>query len=243
MKFFITFMCCIVSVAVARKLPSFIEVCHPKRVDVGECVKKNLEILRPKFRQGIPELQIPAFNPLKLSSADIKLGENFKTNLKNIKLWFSNSFSIEEFKVDLDHFRLEFTIKFPEVKAQGDYSINGKLLILNLDGAGLGKIFLHNLTATVVASGKKEKKNGKEYIVPTNVDIKPEVQSMNIHLENLFPSNPELTEQANKLFNDNQKVLFEDFSPLIVNLVKKLISNYINNFFSRYSYDVLFPDD
>ncbi|CAG9862905.1 unnamed protein product [Phyllotreta striolata] len=242
MHFLVVLLCLVITVVEGANLPSFIKVCKPKEVDVSECIKENVEILRPKFRQGIPELQIPAFRPLRIPSADVKFGENFKASLKNIQLRVPKSFEMKNFKVDLDHFRLQFTIRFPEIRSQADYRLNGKLLILNLDGTGFGRIDLFNLEATIIANGTIEKKNGTDYIVPDKIDIQPKLEKMLIDLDNLFPNNKELSVEANKILNENQIVLFEEFSPLITNIVKGVISNYINNFFKRFSYQTLFPD-
>lgn len=84
--------------------------------------------------------------------------------------------------------------------------------------------------------------NGKEHVVITSLDIKPEVGHLDLVLDNLFPKNSELTENANKLLNDNQNVIVEEFSPLVVNIIKEFLLSVLRNIFKYYSFDVLFPN-
>ncbi|CAH1098584.1 unnamed protein product [Psylliodes chrysocephalus] len=234
---------CLTGISLARKLPSFIEVCRPKHTDINECLKRNIEILKPKLKDGIPEMHIPSFRPYVLPQANVQLGDNFFATIKNLSLSLPKSFIVDDLKADLDKVKLYIKLRIPEIVATTQYSLKGRLLILNLDGEGAGYINLTDVHAEVTGYGKKENRNGKDYLVIGDFDILPKTKSMHLILENLFPNNQELTDSANKLFNENQQVLLEDFNPAILKIVKEIIIGLMSNFFNRYSYDVLFPDD
>ncbi|CAG9862908.1 unnamed protein product [Phyllotreta striolata] len=229
--------------AFARKLPSFIEVCKPKEVDVSECITRNVENLRSKLalKEGIPQMGIPSINPLIIPIADLKIGDLHAT-LKNIKVWHVPEFVLENLKVDLgDSIRVELKVVFHKIFAEADYDIKGKILILNLDGSGPGQINVTELAATVVATGKKVIKNGKSFLSLDDFKIDPTIGRLDLKFENLFPNNQELSDNANKVLNDNQEVIVEEFAPLVIDIIKELISSIFKNIFRRYSYDVLFP--
>ncbi|CAH1098583.1 unnamed protein product [Psylliodes chrysocephalus] len=242
MKFLVVLLC-ITGCSVARKLPSFIKVCKPKETDVSECILENIEIMRSKLaeKDGVPEMAIPSINPLVIPHANINLGE-FQAQLENISLYRVQEFIIKKLKVDIDTVNIDLKIKFPKIDCLANYFVKGQLLVLKLDGSGPAQINITNLIANVVALGKKEMVNGKEHVVITSLDIKPEVGHLDLVLDNLFPKNSELTENANKLLNDNQNVIVEEFSPLVVNIIKEFLLSVLRNIFKYYSFDVLFPN-
>lgn len=127
-------------------------------------------------------------------------------------------------------------------KVEHNVTDSEKLIMSPITNKLLCFIFSANLIANVVALGKKEMVNGKEHVVITSLDIKPEVGHLDLVLDNLFPKNSELTENANKLLNDNQNVIVEEFSPLVVNIIKEFLLSVLRNIFKYYSFDVLFPN-
>ncbi|CAG9862907.1 unnamed protein product [Phyllotreta striolata] len=241
MKYLLLFSC-LVGASLARNLPSFVEVCRPKHVDVNKCIQRNVDYLKGKFDEGIPELLIPSFKPFIIPNAFFQLGSNLQMEVKNLKLYLPQSFSLPEMRADLKNIKFYMKLHFPLMHMLTDYNLNGKLLIINLNSTGSGTINITDMVADVVANGKLHKKKGKDYITITDIDIKPKIKSLDLNL-NLFPNNAELHDTVRKLYRDNEEVLKEDFIPVVVKIVKDIIMNLVNNFFDNFSFDTLFPDD
>lgn len=95
-----------------------------------------MELLRPRFLKGVPELYIPSFNPLIIPQASLDSGRNFNASFKRIRIYGFENFVIDDLKFDpkKPEFRLAITI--PHARVKSEYSLKGRLLILQLDGNG-----------------------------------------------------------------------------------------------------------
>lgn len=58
---------------------------------------------------------------------------------------------------------LEIDIFVPELKIDGDYTLNGKLLLLSLNGQGKGNIIFKDATFKMKIKVELEERNGKNY--------------------------------------------------------------------------------
>lgn len=85
---------------------------------------------------GIPELPLPPMNPLVLPEAGLNNGDNFRASFKNIQVFYADEFKIDHLKVDLDKTHIELTLTFPRLRIRSQYTIDGKILILQLQGQG-----------------------------------------------------------------------------------------------------------
>lgn len=110
--------------------------CHRTDPKLEECLLKNVEILRPMFKKGIPELQIPSFDPLRIPEATLTGSQNFKATFTDIELYRAEDFVVEKLRANLDKFKLEASIKFPNLRIKSHYKVNGRILILQLNGEG-----------------------------------------------------------------------------------------------------------
>uniref|UniRef100_A0A6P7H7H9 Protein takeout-like n=1 Tax=Diabrotica virgifera virgifera TaxID=50390 RepID=A0A6P7H7H9_DIAVI len=239
MKYFV--FLCLISYCVARKLPNYIEACKPKETDISECIKQRVEELREKLNDGIPEMRIPSINPLEIPFAQMDLGEKSKASMKDIKLYGLPAFIIKDLKIDLDKDYIEIKVDIPHILAEGEYTVKGKLLILTLDGSGPGQINITNLEVSLIGHGERQIRHGKTFFKIKATDVTTKIGKVNLNFHNLFKDNPELTENANKILNENQEVLVESFAPVVVEVVKGFILGATGGVFDRYELPELFP--
>lgn len=95
-----------------------------------------MEILRPKFLNGIPELAIPSFNPLTIPEAQLNVGDSLNATFKRIQLWGVEHFILDELSIDIDKIEITVGITIPSMRVKSEYNIKGRLLVLELDGKG-----------------------------------------------------------------------------------------------------------
>ncbi|XP_050503389.1 uncharacterized protein LOC114345266 [Diabrotica virgifera virgifera] len=124
---------------------NYIKACKPKETDISECIKQRVEELREQLNDGIPEMRIPSINPLEIPFAQMDLGEKSKASMKDIKLYGLPAFIIKDLKIDLDKDYIEIKVDIPHIRAEGEYTVKGKLLILTLDGSGPGQINIRDV--------------------------------------------------------------------------------------------------
>ena len=79
----------------------YIKVCKSTDADLANCIINSVNLLRPKLKEGIPELNVPPMEPLLLDVVKLRSGPNsakIDANITNIKVWGPTSFEILELK-------------------------------------------------------------------------------------------------------------------------------------------------
>lgn len=103
---------------------------------MSKCLSKAVEALQPLLKDGIPEMHIPPIEPLTLQSVTFDTGKAFKAYFTNVLVHRLSEFKLNNVAFDFDKKELEIKIDFYNVYAEADYKIDGKLLFLELNGAG-----------------------------------------------------------------------------------------------------------
>lgn len=106
-------------------------------------VKVTNEIVS-KGKTGYPELGFPVFDPLKVDKMNIEQGGDgpvtLKINLRNIEMngMSQMKFSkIDGFRRELDKSKIEMRFKYPALNIYGPYKLDGKVLVLPVQGDGI----------------------------------------------------------------------------------------------------------
>jgi len=71
---------------------SYIKICKRKDPEINKCAKNSIENLRNKLATGIPELNVPPFEPLVLKHMQLlrdSQSAKFDFNLTNIQVTIS----------------------------------------------------------------------------------------------------------------------------------------------------------
>ncbi|ENN77414.1 uncharacterized protein LOC125502378 [Dendroctonus ponderosae] len=225
----------------ARDLPKFIQVCKRNDPNLEQCVIKNVEILRPMMKRGIPELFVPSMNPLEIPEASLSGSQSFQASFKNIQLYGADQFKLESFETDFKTYHIKVKLSFPSLRIKSLYNIKGRILILNLDGHGPADGNYTNVRTSLSLKGEQFQKNNKEYVKWHKEDIDISIGKINLYFEQIFGSNEELNDQTNRVINENIDQLIEELQPVIQKIVSEFVFSLINRLFAKYSMDELFP--
>ncbi|XP_072380024.1 protein takeout-like [Diabrotica undecimpunctata] len=242
MKFIPILLSLVVYAGCDRKLPSFVEQCYRNDPKVSKCLIKNIESLRPKLAEGIPELFVPSLSPLKVDRAELHPDKSFNIDLYNIKLYNLDKFDLKNIDIDVKNLKAGLDISWDSVGIDTDYTMKGKLLILAIDTTGHGFGNLTKIKADAGLSLKKGLKKGKEYLTINKMDIDLKIDNYNMSFNKFFGDNPELNEKGNQLLNDNSELFLEEFIPVIKVVVRDIVYKLFENLFRKFSYDTLLPE-
>lgn len=129
------------------------------------------DIILKQFSSGLPDIGLPSLDPLKVNRLTIEQGGKSPIN---IKLFFKNlqyqglskaKFTqITGFGEQIDNAKLTFEVLVPVVTQVGAYKINGKVLVLPIQGTGLSNMTLVNAVMKIRALTKPMMKDGEEYM-------------------------------------------------------------------------------
>ncbi|KAH1024373.1 hypothetical protein HUJ05_003864 [Dendroctonus ponderosae] len=226
---------------IQRVVTKFIQVCKRNDPNLEQCVIKNVEILRPMMKRGIPELFVPSMNPLEIPEASLSGSQSFQASFKNIQLYGADQFKLESFETDFKTYHIKVKLSFPSLRIKSLYNIKGRILILNLDGHGPADGNYTNVRTSLSLKGEQFQKNNKEYVKWHKEDIDISIGKINLYFEQIFGSNEELNDQTNRVINENIDQLIEELQPVIQKIVSEFVFSLINRLFAKYSMDELFP--
>nr|CAI5829277.1 unnamed protein product [Callosobruchus analis] len=215
----------LIGIVNARKLPTYIQVCHRDDPNVAECLVKNVEALRPKFSQGIPEMSIPSMNPLEIPAASLNTGGNFKADFANLKIYGADKFQMKKVYLilkDKPHFELD--LYFDNLRVIADYKMDGKILVLKLNGHGRMDANFTDVTAHSSTDGKHYEKNGKTHLTFVNPEVSDlVVKKAHFQFDNIFGDNEQLNVQTNQVLNDSAEELIKELSPVITSVARDIV--------------------
>ncbi|XP_028151872.2 protein takeout-like [Diabrotica virgifera virgifera] len=238
--FFYLFLFGSVNVAIGRKLPDFLEPCQQSLKEVGPCILKNVELVRPRLPNGIPELLIPATKPLTLAEATLKTS-GFVITFTDIKVFDLDKIDVKEFQFNTETLKIKISVVFPALVGISKYKLKGRVLVLDVDSYGDFYGNFSSTSATVEGQGKLVTKKGKQYLNIDDASIDVYVETAFVSFAKLFGDNEELTINANKIINENIREILDELHPISVQTIKGVLLGIAGRIFNRFSFAELFP--
>ncbi|KOC69864.1 Circadian clock-controlled protein [Habropoda laboriosa] len=202
------------------QLPPGVQSC-PRTTDLPQydrCVLKQLNAITPYLAQGIPALKLPALDPLFLPSLTVDRNLEalkIKANMSQIRVYGATNFVIDDLKSNPNDLSVSLKVQLPHIHVNGDYDVQGRLLLLPLNGAGSFKGNFTDTEVRVNAQGKEvTDKKGVQRIDIDKLVTKIRVGHGNIKLK--APSQHTVAaEAAATFFNSNPRLVLDIASPII----------------------------
>uniref|UniRef100_A0A034WL18 Protein takeout n=1 Tax=Bactrocera dorsalis TaxID=27457 RepID=A0A034WL18_BACDO len=228
-----------------REKPSFLQPCHLHDSDNGKCLANVFENFFTEWRHGVPGLKglspIEPFHVkrVRLSQQTENLAD-IKAELTNVVAHGMSGTRVLKTAVNDKDYTIEFKLKTPSVHVEGDYQVNGRILILNLDSVGKMSSTVENLEYRISCKANLKQVDGQYFFDLTSASSRiDKLGNFKIHFTNLFHGNKDLEESAHDLFNNNWREIFEIMRPafaqtintIILNRYKKILSFVPANYF------------
>jgi len=119
-------------------------------------VRAILENLRENMPVGLPDLNIPVLDPLRIGDIDINHHDSkVELNLKIGGLTINklSKFEVRELTSDMGSMKFNIVIGFPDLDASADYNLKGKVFkLLPLYGTGPANFVAHDLLIKTTAT-------------------------------------------------------------------------------------------
>ncbi|XP_033333425.1 circadian clock-controlled protein daywake [Megalopta genalis] len=202
------------------ELPPGVQSC-PRTNDLAQynrCVLKQLDAITPYLAKGIPSLKLPALDPLYLPSLTVDRNLEalkIKANMSQIRVYGATNFLIDDLKANPHDLTVAIKVQLPHIHVNGDYDVQGRLLLLPLNGGGNFKGNFTNTEAQVTAQGREvTDKNGVQRLEIDKLVTKIRVGDGNIKLK-APPSHSVAADAAATFFNSNPRLVLDIASPII----------------------------
>ncbi|XP_055612009.1 protein takeout-like [Uranotaenia lowii] len=227
----------------AAKFPAGFSLC---KAGDEKCIYERITEIFRKHSKGIPEVQLVSLDPLKIEKMDIVQGGdgpiNIVLNFKNVDLSGmsestvkkANGFTATPTKMDL-------SILVPVVSLVGGYKINGKVLILPIQGDGKSNMTMENCEIQLKWTGKLVEKAGKQFYQVDKMKATFDTTRFHMHFSNLFGGDKALGDNMNQFLNDNWQDILKELKPAIVDAFVKIFQSVVSSVFNKVPYNELFP--
>ncbi|XP_019867008.1 protein takeout [Aethina tumida] len=242
----ITLVCVFLNLVEAKpKLPTFMKVCHRSDPNLKDCIKQSVEQLRPLLAKGIPEFDIPSCEPLWIPEVSIDQGTGsvaLQSNYKDIKVYGPSKFVIKFVKIDVDKNKMKIKIWLPRLEINSNYTMEGRILMMPIQGTGTTTGNYTDIDATVLMQGERVKKGEETYFNIKDFTVDFNIGKAEIQLNNLFNGDQELGEAMNLFLNDNWNHVANEIKPVLEDTIATLFKKFANKIFHKYPLDQLLPE-
>lgn len=112
------------------------------RIQFNKCILEQVKILTPHVVKGARSLNLPPLDPFRIPSLfiDRQLDSlKIKANMRNVQVFGGMNYNIQELDADPKDLTATLKIYLPRIEVSGEYDIQGRLLLLPLNGVGTFK--------------------------------------------------------------------------------------------------------
>ncbi|XP_055679564.1 protein takeout-like [Lutzomyia longipalpis] len=228
----------------AAQFPENLEKC---RYGDSNCLTQVTQSIIKDHYNGLPELNLVQLDPVTIKTIAI---ENSGNRAVNIRLVFHNVTlhglkdititRITGFPEDFDGAKNEIEFSAPVFQLIGQYRINGRVLILPIQGNGQSNSTLENVKIRLRFTGRKMSKDGQDYLQTNNTKITMTSTKLWMNFENLFNGDKVLGDTTNAFLNENWMDIFNELKPNISKSYAAAIQTIINKVFAKFPYKEYF---
>ncbi|KAF6208772.1 hypothetical protein GE061_014512 [Apolygus lucorum] len=231
--------------ASAAKFPKNWTTCRRSDKNKDECIRSAAEFAVRSLKDGNPQLGVFPLDPFHFNKLTLGGGSgpvNIKLDLKNLDLYGISTAKVQVLKTDWDNQYLEGNITFgSDFVLLGDYSVNGRVLVLPIVGEGKCNLTFQNFEAHLTAKGHEVTKGKKKYLVLDKFTVGIETSRFIMDLQNLFNGDKALSDNMNVFINENWKDILQELRPSISAAFGEGFRQVANAVFSRLPLDVIAP--
>jgi len=222
--------------ALAAKLPKTFTRCSKTDPNFNSCLNKAVEESIQKLGTGFPKLGLIPLEPLSIPQLFIGEGNgpiSLDLKFKNLKIHGITNLKIRDQKTDLERLKLECRSFNKQLVLDGDYEVNGKILLLPVHGKGKSKIILDDVDATNKISGSRITKNGKTYMDVKKYEYKFKTSKMTMNFQDLFNGDKRLSDAMNRILNSNWEEVLREMKPNFENALSEVFKDITNQLYKR----------
>ncbi|KAJ2943927.1 hypothetical protein O0L34_g8248 [Tuta absoluta] len=210
--------------------------CKRSDPNIDKCVVEAVEGLRPMLKDGIPELNIPALEPLSIPTLKIdRTAPNLriKAVLKKMKAIGGGNFKVEKVRIHLNNkYAAEIKLSIPKLRVTADYDVRGsRILTLDITGKGKLKANFTDIKVLVKGSAKPIDKNGVEHLTLDKTVMKVRVGYGQVAFDET--ERPIAAASAAAFFNASPNTVMDVLSPIIEDTGAAVLKAFINKILDR----------
>ncbi|XP_014472046.1 PREDICTED: uncharacterized protein LOC106743061 [Dinoponera quadriceps] len=224
------------------EIPSYINVCGRKNPNLDECILKNIENLKNKICEGMPELSVPPTEPLALSKINVINSDTAKISLDNVYLRGICNFEVQSFHMDLEKRHFDVDLIFRQIKMNMTYNFNVNIIV-PVAIKGPISITTDNVSAKSGVDLNVATKGNKQFVYLSNIKLDLGIKRYDANVSSFDDAQMATMREIGQHFlGNNQQELLAVLKPILEDVISKQILNFSNKIVRHFTYDELFPD-
>ncbi|XP_063224141.1 protein takeout-like [Bacillus rossius redtenbacheri] len=231
--------------ALSAQLPSYITPCSRSDPKLNECALKNGNAAIPFLTKGDRAKGIPPLQPLHLEKVEVKQGAGavaMDMTLTDVDVHHLGDMRIQSISFDLENKAVNVSLKAPVVQVIGNYSIDGRVLLLPIKGNGGINITVEDMVCRYSTTFYTSKGgDGNEYIHFNNGILDTDTGHSHYYLGNLFNGDRTLGDNLNQFLKENWREVNQEIGPVVDEVINGLIHQLMDLIVKDVPYDSVFP--
>ncbi|XP_014470310.1 PREDICTED: uncharacterized protein LOC106742147 [Dinoponera quadriceps] len=210
--------------------------CHPDTSGFDVCVRGGLNAIRPYFKTGLPQYNLPPFDPFFAKEITAKRGIpnfGFTLTLRNVSEYGWTFSKVVKFVSDLKNYKVVYTQSFPEKSLSGSYEFKGVLFSSSIINKGTFTMTLYDLIQMTTVTRLPSRK------IRAQMDVQS-IRDMSLHIGNLLSGKEFLENMLDKLINGAWQPGFVVTRGLINELVSTAFTEIFDTCFRNFPFEQIF---
>ncbi|XKL62176.1 hypothetical protein PGB90_002009 [Kerria lacca] len=227
------------------KLPKGFLKCKQNEPNFNDCVLEASNLAVPELVKGQPKFGIPIIDPLRIINLQINQGHgpvSIKLNFTDLDIIGISSSTVSDVKIDFNTYQIKVKLyQNAPLTLSGQYAIDGKVLVLPINGKGPCNLTLYDFKEEVDGHFEPIEKNGEIFWILKKMKFDFTTSKLYINLENLFNGDKNLGPQMNIFLNENWHEILEELRPAISDALATIFTQIAQRFFERVPITHVFP--
>ncbi|CAK1555198.1 unnamed protein product [Leptosia nina] len=196
----------------------------------SKCLKSVTQELIPRFAEGLSILSVDPLDPMFVDKVDAST-PNLKLMLTDLKITGLKGCIAKKIERDAKKSFLSVTLQCT-VDVEGHYDMNGRLLVLPLEGNDKFQAKLDRAIFKVEGNYEEIERDGEKYwnIIKWDHGFKLHDKST-VHFDNLFNGNKDLAQAAQQVISESGNEIINEVGPPVVKAILTKIVDGVQEFF------------
>ncbi|XP_012222816.1 putative beta-carotene-binding protein isoform X2 [Linepithema humile] len=200
---------------------------------------KSVNNLKSKLCKGIPELEVPPLEPLRLPKLILSETNNIKLYIDDLEVLGICGYTLNDVHVDLDKLTLKLNATLNNIFFNSTYDFDIRIMVA-IATKGQLSFTANYLNLNLLCDLKMATKSGKKYLYMSKVTTNLEIEGFKTKFEN--DKSNQLQEIIANFIGNNEKEILTTFTPALEEAISKFVLSTANNIMKHFTYDELFPD-
>lgn len=127
-----------------------------------------------------------------------------------------------------------------KIQIIGDYTMNGKILVLPINGEGKCNVTMTNVTCFIDSRGKYFERDGETFLNITHFTLKLTPQHVTYYFANLFKNDQKLSATINDFMNEQWKLVTDNLLPPYMTRIGDMFADISNKIFNNIPFNKIF---